>query len=184
MLGYKILGFILSLKPVKWAIKKCLNKKEPWRVLVNEHGEYMRQWWFFNPYKVSKSQGKAGQKYGWIPFNIRIHHIMKKDKDKHLHDHPWNAIGIVFDGTYIEVRQSDDGSDIHDIYAYGDEGWDGRANKINHYNFHRITDVSEGGAWTMFITFKYKHSWGFLVDGVKIPWRKYLGLEAKEYTDD
>lgn len=29
------------------------------------------------------------------------------------------------------------------------------------------------------ITGKYRGTWGFLVDGVKVQWRKYLGLEPK-----
>jgi hypothetical protein len=34
----------------------------------------------------------------------------------------------------------------------------------------------EGGAWTIFITGKYRGTWGFLVDGAKVQWRKYLGM--------
>jgi hypothetical protein len=34
----------------------------------------------------------------------------------------------------------------------------------------------DGGATTLFITGKYRGTWGFLVDGVKVPWREYLGI--------
>lgn len=43
---------------------------------------------------------------------------------------------------------------------------------------HRISEVSEGGVYTLFISGKWRGVWGFLVDGVKVPWKKYLGLEG------
>lgn len=43
--------------------------------------------------------------------------------------------------------------------------------------YHRIIEVSDGGVWTLFITWKYQGTWGFLVDGVKVPYRKYLGVK-------
>jgi hypothetical protein len=42
----------------------------------------------------------------------------------------------------------------------------------------RISYIAEGGAWTLFFTWRYQGTWGFLVDGAKVPWRKYLGLES------
>lgn len=40
--------------------------------------------------------------------------------------------------------------------------------------YHRITEVSEGGVWTLFVTGRYRGTWGFLVNGKKVPWREYL----------
>jgi hypothetical protein len=47
--------------------------------------------------------------------------------------------------------------------------------RINFGEFHAIDRISEGGVWTIFITGKYRGTWGFLVNGVKIQWRKYTG---------
>lgn len=43
--------------------------------------------------------------------------------------------------------------------------------------YHRITEVSIGGVWTLFVTGKYRGAWGFDVDGIKVQWKHYLGLE-------
>ena len=43
--------------------------------------------------------------------------------------------------------------------------------------YHRIRRVPAEGAWTLFITWRKQGTWGFLVDGAKVPWRKYLGLD-------
>jgi hypothetical protein len=31
--------------------------------------------------------------------------------------------------------------------------------------------------WTLFITWRYQGTWGFDVDGSKVPWREYLGIK-------
>jgi hypothetical protein len=44
--------------------------------------------------------------------------------------------------------------------------------------YHRIAQISDGGVWTLFITGRNRGTWGFMVDGKKVPWREYLGLEV------
>ena len=46
--------------------------------------------------------------------------------------------------------------------------------KIGFGEYHHIQKVAPGGAWTLFISGPYKGTWGFLVDGVKKPWREYF----------
>lgn len=117
---------------------------------------YMRRWWLFNPYPES---------IPWLP-SVRIHHIMRPDLDRHLHDHPWNARTIILYGGYIE--ECEDGT--MRARTPGDTG------RLLYGQYHRIDEILPGGAWTMFITWKYRGTWGFKVDGVKVPWREYLGL--------
>ncbi len=119
---------------------------------------YMRRWWIFNRYDRK-----------WhIPFlpSIRLHHICVPDQDRHLHDHPWNARTIIIKGYYIEVRE--DGVFVRDRWCTG---------KLKFGQYHRIASVSNGGVWTIFITFKYRGTWGFKVDGKKVPWKTYLGVK-------
>lgn len=54
----------------------------------------------------------------------------------------------------------------------------GNTSRLNHGEFHRIEEVSPDGVFTLFITSRRKGGWGFLVKGVKVPWRKYMGDES------
>lgn len=124
---------------------------------------YMMRYWLFNPYPASGEAKRFGM--GWLP-SVRIHHILIKDQDRHHHDHPWNARTIVLQGGYTEER-----SGTHFARAPGDTA------TLRFEEYHRINYVTVGGVYTMFITWKYCGTWGFNVDGVKVPWRDYLANE-------
>ena len=126
---------------------------------------YMNRYWLFNAYDydVKDKYKRKKESISWLP-SIRIHHILREDLHRHLHDHPWDARTIILKGWYDEALLLDG--------TYRREAGDTRAIKFGKY--HSIKRVSEGGVWTMFFTWKYVGTWGFLVDGVKIPWREYL----------
>lgn len=42
--------------------------------------------------------------------------------------------------------------------------------------FNPYPDTGASGVYTLFITGPYRGTWGFLVGGVKVKWRDYLGL--------
>lgn len=128
---------------------------------------YMNRYWLFNAYDfdVKDKYKRKKESISWLP-SIRIHHILRKDEDRALHDHPWDARTIILKGWYLERLY---GNTIPQMRIEGDT----RAIKFGEY--HSIDEVSEGGVWTMFFTWKYMGVWGFLVDGVKVPWRTYLG---------
>ncbi|HYE40347.1 MAG TPA: hypothetical protein VEB23_10465 [Ramlibacter sp.] len=156
---------------------------------IHIHGKdgslYMGRWWLFNPYQPH-SDG-AGRKWSeWLP-SIRIHHICRPDSDRHLHDHPWNARTIVLRGGYKEERPvsgvphgvtwtpvwTDD-----DRLRAGFTREPGYTGQLLFGEYHRISHIPEGGAWTLFITWRKRGTWGFLVDGQKVPWREYLGEQG------
>lgn len=133
---------------------------------------YMGRWWLFNPYRTHG--GGTGRKWAdWLP-SVRLHHIVRPDADRHLHDHPWNARTIILKGWYIEERPVAGNENLRTVYRRG-EGYTGR---LLFGQYHRISKVSEKGVWTLFITWRKKGTWGFLVDGKKVPWREYLGETA------
>ena len=127
---------------------------------------YMDRYWLFNAY--DKVNGNEVTPIKWLP-SIRIHHILRRDDDRHMHDHPWDARTIILDGHYIERRLGQEG--VFLIRKRGDTA----ALKFGEY--HTITYVPDGGVWTLFITFGYKGTWGFLVDGKKVPWREYMDIK-------
>lgn len=144
----------------EWLIRR--SQKTPYQHIYGKDGDmYMGRWWLFNPYPYPEEKRK-----NWFPISIRIHHIQRKDDDRHLHDHPWNARTIIIKGGYTEIRESQG-----QFYRSP-----GSTAKLNYGEYHRITYVKPEGAWTVFITGKYQGTWGFLVDGIKVQWREYLGL--------
>lgn len=154
---WKFIARICSFPLVAyWLINRSF--KIPYTSIIGPDGSlYMGRWWLFNPYPKKKVRWQ-------FPISIRIHHICRADSDRHLHDHPWNARTIILKGWYEEERL--DGS------KYFRNAGDTATLKFGEY--HRINEVSEGGVWTMFITGKYRGTWGFMVNDTKIPYKEYL----------
>lgn len=165
-----------------WLIRRA--QRTPYTHIITEGKLYMERYWLFNPYP--QTGGSGADRPRWqFPISIRLHHIVLPDQDRgHMHDHPWNARTFILRGGYVEVRP-------HPIFG---RRWDELADwlmpdgrKIEHHagetaplkfgEYHRIVSIAEGGAWTLFVTGKYRGTWGFLVAGKKIPWREYLGIE-------
>lgn len=116
-----------------------------------DEADYMGRWHLVQP--------------GNYPFAARVHHIKREDKDRHFHSHPWNAVSLILKGGYWEERPSENGSTVT---------WRGPGSvvRLSHKDIHRIVKVADGGAWTLFITGKYRHTWGFTV-----PYKEYLGTK-------
>lgn len=153
---WKPVAWFLNKNP--WLVHRMLERsfKTPYFHLA----EYMNRWWIFNAYDPATKRCK----YKWLP-SIRFHHILREDHDSHLHDHPWNARTIILRGWYVEEKENG-------FLYIRKSGYTGR---INFGEFHNIKEVSKGGVLTMFITYKYCGTWGFKVDGRKIPYYEYLG---------
>lgn len=168
---------IATIPVVKvWLVDRA--QRTPYTHIMSPDGSscYMGRWWLFNPYPASGAAKRKG--WGWLP-SVRIHHIMRADGDRHHHDHPWNARTIILDGWYLEERNcklfADHPPAVQAFYRMA-----GDTQTLKFGEYHRIAEVSHGGVWTLFITWKYRGTWGFDVDGVKVPWREYLGIEEKQ----
>ena len=107
--------------------------------------------------------GTYKARHSWCPISVRVHLIKQPDGDRHLHDHPWNARSIILSGGYVEQRPG--------ARFFVRRPGDTVALKFGEY--HRITNVRDGGALTLFVTGRYRGQWGFWVDGAKVPWREY-----------
>ena len=171
---YKLLAWVFSRKFIAKRLITDAKSRHPDFVILDENGEpYLSRWWLFNPYETTD---KRSQRYEWIPVNIRLHCFSKPDKDEHMHDHPWDAVSLIISGRYCEERVDNDLF----VYEAGD------FNRINAEDFHSIRSVTpdhtidKDGVWSIFITFKKKKSWGFLVPPVVVPWREYLGVKEHD----
>lgn len=135
---------------------------------------YMLRFWLFNPYNRQTRKPR----YSWIPFSIRVHHILRADYGRDHHDHPWNARTVILRGWYMERRLYSNGrtaegkyheSSVNNVRLAGDTA------TINFGEYHTIDLVSPGGVWTLFIMGRYRGNWGFMVDGEKVLHEEYEG---------
>lgn len=166
---------------VDWLINRA--QRTPYQHITSSDGQdiYMGRWWLLNAY-CRETRKRAMQ---WFPWSIRIHHIMRPDDDRDLHDHPWNARTIILRGWYTEQRLLDhEDPSLRGLNvpagALATEYITRRAGdtaRLLHGEYHRIDEISPGGVFTLFITSRWRGDWGFLVDGVKVPWRTYTGTD-------
>lgn len=168
-----LLGQIISTPFVaRYLIKRA--SRTPYVPILSPDGTetYMDRLWLFNPYWTHAEKeafALAGEPVPWkFPISIRLHCIRTPDGDRHVHDHPWDARTILLRGAYLEERDKK--------MRLFEPGQTGRL--AFGKDFHRIREVfpepGDNGVWTFFITYKFQGTWGFLVNGKKIPFKEYL----------
>lgn len=165
---WRLLAWLVTREPVKqWLVLRAF--RTPYTHIHaqgNPNDVYMARWWLFNPYSGSLEGGSYVPTLKWCPISIRVHHILRPDEDRDLHDHPWNARTVILAGWYDEEREGG----VNARRCVGDTA------SLAFGEYHRINDVSDGGVVTLFITGRKRGTWGFKVDGQKVPYRTYLGL--------
>jgi hypothetical protein len=162
---WKLVAKVVSIPFVSNALIKQAKKTEYFHL-----DGYMDRYWLFNRYSEIGKPDVIPKRFKWLP-SIRIHHILREDDARDLHDHPWNARTIILKGWYVErrrVKSSHGGYFTDDFVREA-----GDTATINFGEYHAIDAVSPGGVWTLFIAGDYLGTWGFLVNGVKVPWREY-----------
>ncbi|MNO96650.1 hypothetical protein D3C76_883290 [compost metagenome] len=145
--------------------------KTPYFHIYHNDALYMGRWWLFNPQTAD-----TPLKYKWIPLSIRLHHICQPDAGRDLHDHPFNCRTFILKGGYEEYRfdhyNADGGMTCK---VFDRKPGDTATIKVGEY--HRISEIRDGGAWTVFVTGPRISNWGFLVKGQKILSRMYRGYK-------
>lgn len=172
-----------------WIIRRA--QRTPYSAITSRDGTetYMDRWWLFNPYSKDEKGNAGPARRSFVP-SIRVHHIMRPDDDGAMHDHPWNARTIVLRNWYREQRPIVDGEEIPSnctglFLRHYDEArmeftrTTGYTGRVLFDSYHRISQVSRGGVYTLWFTWKYRGTWGFMVDGKKVPWREYLSSRGQ-----
>jgi hypothetical protein len=157
-----------------WVIRRAM--RTPYIHLFHDDGRpYMERFWLF---RLGKSRSnESGECYPW--FGMRVHHIQSGD-DRVFHDHPWNFATLILRGSYKEtVPLTPRGEFCVTTWHQAGTLRLVRASQWHYLSFQENPEVLTGReAWTLFITSPKRQSWGFLVDGVKVPWRQYLAQRA------
>lgn len=194
---WNLLARIVSQpKVADWLIKRA--QRTPYTHIYSPDGEnlYMGRWWLFNGYDRAADGKTIPPRFASLP-SIRIHHICREDRDRDLHDHPWNARTVILKGWYEEERPYQvEAEDVERLRGMGIPGIDlvaieareifmrdaGYTGQLLTGQYHRISEVAPGGAWTLFITWGQQDDWGFLVNGTKVPHRTYLHERGQATT--
>lgn len=94
-------------------------------------------------------------------FNIYLHHIIKSDDDRALHDHPWPSVSFTLKGTCKEYSKNTSPRTI-------------RAGMVTFRSAkfaHRLELIDT--CWTLFITGPRIRDWGFHCPLGWIPWQTF-----------
>ena len=113
---------------------------------------YLLRWWFI-----------PRNKY----FNIYIHHILKDDDDRALHDHPWFNCSIVVKGVLQETMPSRKRI-LRRFIPYLRKPTAAHSLQV------------KSPVWTIFITGPRVREWGFLCPKGWRHWRKFVGENPGE----
>lgn len=114
---------------------------------------YMERWWLLQPSR-------------FLPFSIRVHHILRADNDRTPHNHPWVFRTIVLRAWYVEEVEILNGTSTKVVSV-------GETYERTIDQYHRIAAVPRGGVWTLFIMGNKTTQWGFKVDGRHVNRRDY-----------
>lgn len=120
-------------------------------------------------------------------FNIYLHHVIRSDDDRALHDHPWWNVSIVLQGGYYEEVPV-----IPGMYAYGwrhtKKTWRGVGSVIYRkaLSIHRliISPYAPKETWTLFITGPKIREWGFWCPSGWKHWRVFCNVPVGEATHE
>lgn len=146
---FRIILLSLSLKFLKMKLIKEIRSKEG-----NLH---------FKRWQILKTR--------W--FSIYLHGIYSEDKDKHLHNHPWDYTSIVLKGKYIEETPKG----INKLYP-------GKIVSRNGLDYHKILKLQTKSVYTLFFVSPIKRHWGYLVNGEWVHHEIYRERKRNGYYDN
>jgi hypothetical protein len=139
-------------------------------ILGRDGSLYMRR------YRLFGDQARWPSLFG---LNIMIHCIARPDEDRDPHDHPWGFLSFILRGGYVEERW---GASHHGPRPPSRSTLV-IANRRAPLSFafrratdlHRIVTLADGGpCWTVVITTRRSHEWGFWTEAGWIPHGAYL----------
>lgn len=102
-------------------------------------------------------------------FKIYLHHILRSDTDRNLHDHPWNFVTLILSGGYVEEFKRDKNSKQKTLY-HGPWSLLFRPAKV----LHRL-EMKEP-TYSLFLCGRKFKDWGFLVNDKIVSHKEYDDL--------
>lgn len=122
----------------KWLLSQS-EKRDADVYIGGRDDPYMCRWWLIPRNK-------------W--FNIYLHHFMRSDDDRALHDHPWWNVSYLLSGEYTEHTINAGVVNVKTILKSG-------TFKFRYASFAHRIELHNGPCWTLFITGPRIREWGF-----------------------
>ena len=124
---------------MSWWQNVAASRRAPDFVIGSTDNPYLRRWWIIPRNRF---------------FNIYLHHFLRSDDDRALHDHPWINCSCLLEGEYTEWSIARGG--VHHK----------RLAKVGSLKFRRPTtahrvELHAGPCWSLFITGPVVREWGF-----------------------
>lgn len=115
-------------------------------------------------------------------FGIKLHHILRSDEDRDLHDHPWSFVSLILWGGYWEhvavcpgLDPKDDQRDPFNGLPDTNRTWYRPGSIVWRPapSPHRLELPAGRSAWTLVLTGPKNREWGFRTVCGWIPWTEY-----------
>lgn len=124
-----------------------VTKRDADFVIGGRDNPYMFRWWVIPRNRF---------------FNIYLHHIVRSDDDRALHDHPWVSLSRCLAGEMQEL----DANGVRTVRA---GQWRLRGPRYA----HRLVVADGASCWTLFITGPRLREWGFYCPQGWVHWQDF-----------
>lgn len=149
------------------ALRLLTPKRPPDRIIGGADDPYMHRWFIIPRNPI---------------FNVYLHHFMRSDDDRALHDHPWWNASWLLRGSYKEVvplsGEPDDSLHRNVFREAGDFAFRRAkaAHRIQLFRNWSRPGGPEQSVWTLFITGPRFRVWGFWCPKGWRPHHEYVEL--------
>jgi hypothetical protein len=133
-------------------LSRITLKRTPDFLIGKPPNYYMRRWWVIPRNRF---------------FNIYLHHFLRSDDDRALHDHPWWNASILLNGKYTEHTIAKGGVHHRAEYITG-------AIKLRTATYAHRIELTDGPCWSLFLTGPNIREWGFHCPAGWRPWQKFV----------
>lgn len=143
-------------------IRRVAQRRPPDFVIGSPKAPYLRRWWVIPRNRF---------------FNVYLHHFLRSDDDRALHDHPWINASILLRGAYYEHLQ--DGRRVLRREGAVYLRRPSTAHRVELLKGYRLRGIDlppaeyEHPCWTLFITGPRVRAWGFLCPKGWVPWQQF-----------
>lgn len=152
-----------------WLIDR-VTRRPPDFVIGGADRPYLLRWWLtpWSGLYRDVAQPTLWQRFVCRLPGVYLHHFLRSDDDRALHDHPWANCSILLHGSYVEHTVAAGGINHRKLLQAGAVRvrWSGSF-------AHRI-ELVDGPCWTLFLTGPRYREWGFhCPDAGWIHWRRF-----------
>jgi hypothetical protein len=135
-----------------------LTRRPPDFLIGGAERPYIRRWWLIPRNRI---------------FNVYLHHFLRSDDDRALHDHPWLFnLSVMLRGAYTEQTIAAGGVTVDAIRRAGQC-------KLRLGPAPHRLELHEGQCWTLFVTGPVVRQWGFHCPRGWVHWKDFTDTRDK-----